>query len=80
MQLSPLLPALLPLAGSCGVMSVTLSGAGPAVLLLIQASEDEATRKETLMEAVLDLARPVCPVEIVTTELCHEGAEMSLAG
>ena len=36
MQLCPLLPALLPLAGSHGVMSVTLSGAGPAVLLLTQ--------------------------------------------
>ena len=34
MELCPLLPALLPLAGSHGVMSVTLSGAGPAVLLL----------------------------------------------
>ncbi len=35
-QLCPLLPALLPLAGSHGVMSVTLSGAGPAVMLLTQ--------------------------------------------
>ncbi len=41
MQLCPLLPALLPLAGSHGVMSVTLSGAGPAVLLLTQQSEEE---------------------------------------
>ena len=41
MQLCPLLPALLPLAGSHGVMSVTLSGAGPAVLLLTQQLEEE---------------------------------------
>ena len=38
-QLCPLLPALLPLAGSHGVMSVTLSGAGPAVMLLTQRAE-----------------------------------------
>ena len=43
MELCPLLPALLPLAGSHGVMSVTLSGAGPAVLLLTQEAEAEAT-------------------------------------
>ena len=35
-ELCPLLPALLPLAGNHGVMSVTLSGAGPAVMLLTQ--------------------------------------------
>jgi homoserine kinase len=77
MELCPLLPALLPLAGSHGVMSVTLSGAGPAVLLLTQ--EPEAMDK-ALQAAVLELANPVCPVEILTTPLCHGGTELSLGG
>lgn len=34
----PLLPALLPLAGSGGIYSVTLSGAGPSVLLIADPS------------------------------------------
>jgi len=35
----PLLPPLLPLAGRGGILSVTLSGAGPAVLLLLESSK-----------------------------------------
>lgn len=72
-ELCPLLPALLPLAGNHGVMSVTLSGAGPAVMLLTQ-----TTQEATLKEAILELARPVCPVEILPAGLCREGAGMSV--
>jgi homoserine kinase len=78
MELCPLLPALLPLAGNHGVLSVTLSGAGPAVLLLIHQAED--SQKPLLEEAILELARPVCPVEIVAARLCHESAGISLRG
>ena len=74
-QLCPLLPALLPLAGGNGVMSVTLSGAGPAVMLLTQGN---GTRVEPLKEAILELARPVCPVEILPAGLCAEGTVISL--
>jgi homoserine kinase len=74
-QLCPLLPALLPLAGSHGVMSVTLSGAGPAVLLLTQGN---GTQVEPLKAAILELARPVCPVEILPAGLCSEGTAVSL--
>jgi homoserine kinase len=80
MELCPLLPALLPLAGSHGVMSVTLSGAGPAVLLLMQEPEAKGTQEEALQAAILELARPVCPVEILATPLCHGGTEVSLGG
>src|SRR3984957_2132144 len=75
LELCPLLPALLPLAGNHGVMSVTLSGAGPAVLLLTQKPE---TLEQALEEAILELARPVCPVEILTTQLCRGSAKLSL--
>jgi homoserine kinase len=34
-EVCPLLPALLPLAGSSGIMGVALSGAGPSVLALV---------------------------------------------
>jgi homoserine kinase len=71
-----LLPALLPLAAHYGVMSVTLSGAGPAVLLLTQ--EQEGSQEEALKAAILDLARPVCPVEILTARLCRGSAQIHL--
>lgn len=79
-QLCPLLPALLPLAGIHGVMSVTLSGAGPSVMLLTKEPEHgNGSREEALKGAILELARPVCPVEILPAGLCREGATMSLA-
>ncbi len=78
MELCPLLPALLPLAGSHGVISVTLSGAGPAVLLLTKEPEAQGTQEEALRAAILELAHRVCPVEILTTPLCHGGTEVSL--
>jgi homoserine kinase len=74
-ELCPLLPALLPLAGSHGVMSVTLSGAGPAVMLLTRGN---GAQVESLKEAILEVARPVCPVEILPAGLCAEGTAMSL--
>lgn len=74
-ELCPLLPALLPLAGRRGVMSVTLSGAGPAILLL---TEDKGGQQEALRRAILELAGPVYPVEILPTQLCSGGTEMSL--
>jgi homoserine kinase len=67
-QLCPLLPALLPLADRHGVLSVTLSGAGPSVMLLTQGALEE-----TLNEAILQLTGPVCPVEILPAKLCREG-------
>jgi homoserine kinase len=68
MELCPLLPALLPLAGTQGVLSVTLSGAGPAVLLLTE-TQDSRQR-----ETIAELARTVCPVEILSVPLCRQGA------
>jgi homoserine kinase len=70
-ELCPLLPVLLPLAGSQGVLSVTLSGAGPAVLLLTLHPEDP--QRLHLEETILELTRCLCPVEIVPSRLCTEG-------
>jgi homoserine kinase len=77
-EICPLLPALLPLAGSHGVISITLSGAGPAVMLLIEDGKQEG-REEKLREAILQLARPVCPVEILAAGLNQEGTGMHVA-
>jgi homoserine kinase len=77
-EICPLLPALLPLAGSHGAMSVTLSGAGPAVMLLTQdQQEEDAAQENTLEEAILRLAEPVCAVEILSARLCREGTIVS---
>jgi homoserine kinase len=67
-ELSPLLPALLPLAGSHGVMSVTLSGAGPAVLLL---TTEQGLRQR---QEITALTETVCPVELLSVPLCRQGA------
>jgi homoserine kinase len=76
MQLCPLLPALLPLAGAHGVLSVTLSGAGPSVLLLIGDTKD-ASQQQSLRNAILALAQPVCPVEILPANLCGQGVSLN---
>jgi homoserine kinase len=70
MQLCPLLPALLPLAGTLGVLSVTLSGAGPSVLLLTEKGE------AGLKAAILELSQAVCPVEILTAKLSQQGTSV----
>jgi homoserine kinase len=79
-DLCPLLPTLLPLAGSHGVMSVTLSGAGPAVMLLTGEPAKEGPSDEMLKQAILRLARPLCAVEILPAKLCSEGAVVSVSG
>ena len=48
----PLLPLLLPLAGSEGLFSVTLSGAGPAVLLIV----NPAAKVEEWMQRIREAA------------------------
>ena len=49
----PLLPKLLPLAGEAGIAGVALSGAGPAVLLLV-ASESAVERARAAVGAALE--------------------------
>ncbi len=70
----PLLPKLLPLAGSEGVLGVALSGAGPAVMVLIESQERAATVKRLILEA---LKKPDA-VEIVQCRLWNSPAEMRL--
>jgi homoserine kinase len=85
-QISPLLPALLPLVAHHGVMSITLSGAGPAVMLLTQDGNQDGNQEGNqephggrLRQAILQLAGPVCRVEILPAGLNHEGTGMHVA-
>jgi homoserine kinase len=50
----PLLPLLLPLVGQYGVESVTLSGAGPSVLLILGEAADTAVVGEAVRKAAGD--------------------------
>jgi homoserine kinase len=59
----PLLPRLLPLAGQQGILGVALSGAGPAVLVMIESSD----KSEGARSAITALAGDI-PLEIVE---CH---------
>lgn len=51
-QVCPLLLGLLPLAGSAGILGVALSGAGPGVLLVVDADADVAAVVERVRHAV----------------------------
>jgi homoserine kinase len=64
----PLLPRLLPLAGEHGILGVALSGAGPAVLVIVEteARLDEAS--VAILAAVESMTEPVL-------RICHFLAE-----
>lgn len=69
----PLLEKLLPLAGSHGIAGVALSGAGPAVLLLVESAGALAGGKGIVEHAVAGAG----PVEVLACELETEPAELT---
>ena len=71
----PLLPRLLPLAGQGGILSVTLSGAGSGVLLLLRNQGAVADAVAQVRSAASDPERGTLPVaELLPCALAHEGA------
>lgn len=64
-SICPLLPELLPLAGKHGILGVALSGAGPAVLLVL---ESEAAA-ESARKAVVERTGEKMAVEIIVCGL-----------
>lgn len=68
----PLLPQLLPLSGTDGILGVALSGAGPAVLILADSVESTRTVEERIRENLPDGE----PVEILRCSLESRRAEM----
>jgi len=68
----PLLDPLLPLAGSHGVLGVALSGAGPAVLVVVDGEGSIQAASEAICEAVRGQEEPellVCRFEPASTRL-----------
>ena len=62
----PLLPRLLPLAGTPGILGVALSGAGPAVLVVVEGDRWIEAEKLAILNALSDLSEPellVCGFE-----------------
>ena len=71
-EVCPLLPKLLPLADAEGVLGVALSGAGPAVLVLVE-SEREIMSVKGLIQNIL---RGSEAVEILECHLETQAAQM----
>jgi homoserine kinase len=66
----PMLPRLLPLAGSYGVLGVALSGAGPAVLVVVETKESLAQASAGIRAALKDMPEP----ELIACRFELEGA------
>jgi homoserine kinase len=66
----PQLPKLLPLAGRDGILGVALSGAGPAVLAIIDSERSAEGASRAIYEAMLDIQRP----ELMMCRLEAQGA------
>jgi homoserine kinase len=75
-EVCPLLEKLLPLAGSHGIAGAALSGAGPAVLLLVESTSALAEATKAAERAVAGAG----PVEFLTCELESEPAEFASFG
>lgn len=61
----PLLPLLLPLAGTAGIYSVTLSGAGPSVLLITESTARTDDLLATIREAAQEPELEVIETRVV---------------
>jgi len=66
----PLLGRLLPLAGGHGILGAALSGAGPAVLLVVGCEEDVAASCDAIRAALFEMP----PAELMVCRFEPEGA------
>jgi len=71
----PMLPPLLPLAGEQGILGVALSGAGPAVLVVVGSEESVAEASAAIRKALKGLPEP----ELAVFRFLTDGASQSLA-
>lgn len=73
--LCPQLPRLLPRAGSSGILGVALSGAGPAVLAIVEEQSVDGAR-HAILNALRDLPQP----ELLVSRFEVHGANALLPG
>ena len=69
----PLLPRLLPLAGTGGILSVTLSGAGSGILLLL-ADQSALPEAEEVVRKRAAIEKPLAIAELLSCPLTAEAA------
>ena len=73
LEICPMLPRLLPLAGTAGILGVCLSGAGPAVLVIVDGESDIAAASNAILESLAGLPHP----QLITSRFEETGAEKS---
>lgn len=71
-KVCPLLPRLLPLSGSDNILGVALSGAGPAVLIIVESSDAMEAVQARVRKVVAELG----PIEILGCEIENQPAKM----
>jgi homoserine kinase len=72
----PMLPPLLPLAGSHGILSAALSGAGPAVLVIVEGKANLAQASAAIRAALQEMPEP----ELIVCRFGVEGARETRRG
>jgi homoserine kinase len=72
--LCPLLPRLLPLAGQHGILGAALSGAGPAMLVIVGSEANLSEASNAIRNAVQDLTAP----ELLVSRFLPAGASQSI--
>jgi homoserine kinase len=73
-EMCPLLPSLLPMAGKGGILGVGLSGAGPAVLVIVEGDAQIADASKAILSAMQNLPAP----KLLTCCFEENGAKASL--
>lgn len=69
----PMLPLLLPLAGQGGILGAALSGAGPAVLVVVNSEADVRRASSLIRESLEDMSPP----ELIVCSFQSEGTTRS---
>jgi homoserine kinase len=73
-SICPLLPQILPLSGTHGILGAALSGAGPAVLVIVEGG----SRTEEASNAIRAAVQDICEPEVLVCRLQGGGTELRL--